>query len=739
MAPSPPTETRTIGLTQAVVVGVGAIVGGGILGLAGPAFELAGPSALLAIALNGGVALLTALCFAEMATAFPISGGAYAFARRVLDVRAAFAVGWVLWFAYIAAGVLYAIGFGAFAAAALDLPASAVGRPLALAAIVAYTALFMRVRGGGGKWETIGKMVVFAAVVAVGLASMPGRASSGDLTSLRPFVAGGGAGLAGAMGVSFIALQGFDAIATMAGEVKDPRRTLPRAMVGSLLIALAVYIPLLLIVATHGPTDGADVQHFAGLAPDTVVPRAVERFMGRTGWWLVVVAALLAMMSALAANVAAASRVAASMAADRALPPRLAATHPESGAPRNAVLASGGAMALLLLVVSDLAAAGSAASLVFLLSFLLANLTALLARLRGGGGRPDAYRTPLFPLVPALGILSCTLLAGYQLGHDPRGATLSLAWLGMGLLLFESLFGRRAASFDARAEAQDPDLARLRGRTPLVLVPVANPANAPGLVSLAAAISPPAVGRVLLLLVVRPGGPDGPSEDELDRLQLLVRRAVGRAAADRRTDGPTPETLVTVAPEPWPEIRRVADDHQCTSLVLGLSDLSDAARIARLESLLASIDCDVVLLRAPDGWDPARARSILIPTGGNGGHDELRAQLLGSLARDTSRDVTFLRVLPRSASDRRVAEAKVQVGHFAADEAPGAGGEVARSDELIHEIASRAERSDLLVLGMGRGADGRRRIGRFALDIAARTDTPILLIGRRGRATVGND
>ena len=103
-------ETRRLGPIQATGVGVGAIVGGGILVLAGAAFQATGPSAILAFALNGVVAVITALSFAEMSSMFPESGGAYTFAKKVLTVRAAFVVGWVLWFAYIVAGVLYALG-----------------------------------------------------------------------------------------------------------------------------------------------------------------------------------------------------------------------------------------------------------------------------------------------------------------------------------------------------------------------------------------------------------------------------------------------------------------------------------------------------------------------------------------------------------------------------------------------------------------------------------------------------
>ena len=116
----PQDSERPLGLFGATMVGVGAIVGGGILALAGIAFATTGPSAILAFTLNGLLAVLTALSFAEMASSFPESGGSYAFARKVFSVETAFAVGWVVWFASIVAAVLYALGFGSFAVVFLE-------------------------------------------------------------------------------------------------------------------------------------------------------------------------------------------------------------------------------------------------------------------------------------------------------------------------------------------------------------------------------------------------------------------------------------------------------------------------------------------------------------------------------------------------------------------------------------------------------------------------------------------
>ena len=99
---------------------MGAIVGGGILALAGVAFATAGPGAIVAFALNGAIAFLTAVSFASLARRFPESGGIYTYAKKVLSIEVAFIVGWVVWFASILAGVLYSLGFAAFAAEGLS-------------------------------------------------------------------------------------------------------------------------------------------------------------------------------------------------------------------------------------------------------------------------------------------------------------------------------------------------------------------------------------------------------------------------------------------------------------------------------------------------------------------------------------------------------------------------------------------------------------------------------------------
>jgi amino acid transporter len=726
---------RTLGLWGAVGVGVGAIVGGGILALAGVAFSASGPSAILAFAANGAIAVLTALSFGQLASRFPESGGTYTFAKKVLSVEAAFLVGWVVWFASIVAAVLYALGFAAFArvmierlfaSAGAGLPAWLAGRgalvALAAAATVWYAAGLLRRSAGGGQWATIGKVVVFAAVIAGGAWAFV-TAPPPDLgAQLTPFFAGGAAGLVQAMGYTFIALQGFDLIAAAGGEVRDPERNLPRSMLISLAIALAIYLPLLFFTTTVGVAPGESIAEASRAEPETILARAAERFVGPAGYWLVVIAAILSMLSALQANLFGASRVALAMARDRTLPETLGRLR-KAGTPGNAVLATSAAVVVIVVAIPDVADAGAASSLIFLVTFAIAHWTNLLVRRRSGMAL--ARGLAAWPWLPLLGGAACLGLAVFQGFAVASAGALVAVWLALGLGVYLSALAPRARVADAAALALDPNLVQLRGQSPLVLVPIANPTSARGLIGVARALVTPRVGRALVLSVVKP--PDDPNLDDLvqvrDLLSLLSESLY--ASFERAL---TPETLITVGAEPWDEIARVARTHRCESLLIGLGSLEGEALTARIEELMARVACNVVVLRAAPEWRLANVRRVLVPLGGRRDQSLMRARLLGSMERTAKREIHFLRVVGADVPAAQRAGIERELRVLAKDELPGAASvEVAQAADPVAELVRRAADYDLVVLGAQRRG---RRFGALPLRLARETDRALVLISR---------
>lgn len=723
---------RNIGLFGATSLGVGAIVGGGILALAGVAFATAGPAAIVAFALNGVIALVTATSFAYLARRFPESGGIYAYAKKVLSIEVAFVVGWVVWFASILAGVLYSLGFAAFAAEGLTraLPLLGVapdwvqGAPLraglALAAILLYALTLVQRAGGGGHTATVGKVIVFAILIVAGAIAWIGKSPTDLLARLDPFMAAGPTGIVQAMGYTFIALQGFDLIAAVGGEVKDPERNLPRAMYLSLVIALAIYIPLLFLMATVGaPPEG--ITPAAAANPESMVAVAAERFMGVGGFWLVIGAGVLSMLSALRANLVGASRVAFAMARDRTLPRRLGSVRGSSGTPAVSVAVTGLMVAVIAVAVGDVAAAGAASSLIFLISFAMVHWAAVLA-----GSRTDRARPAI---VPVIGAVLCLGLATFQAFAVPEAGTVVLTWLALGAALYLTLFSSGAQMADASAQATDPDLARLRGRSPLVLVPIANPERAASLVDVAATLRTPGTGRVLLLSVVRPHPEEsGRGRDTLRDAEAILGESLQRSFESDLA----PETLFTIARDHWGEIARVARSHPCETVLVGLPDLTEPGMEGNLEHLLAELQTDAVIVRAPRRWRMSEARRILVPIGGRNEHSHLRARLLASLSRSGERSLTFLHAgaATTSAEERQSVEREIR--KLARDEAAGPYVvQVEATDTPVDAIIAHASEADLVVLGLQRRERGTRPLGELALAIAHRTDVPLVLISRR--------
>lgn len=734
---------RRIGLFAATGVGVGAIVGGGILALAGVAFATTGPAAILAFALNGAIALLTALSFAEMASKFPESGGTYAFSRKVLSVEAAFTVGWVVWFASIVAAVLYALGFGYFALVlAHDLLAASGQEPpawlssdiavsgVALGTTVILAANLLRNSAGGRPWANVGKVAVFGVLVVGGLWAMGQQPPRDTVDALQPFFTSGTIGLIQAMGYSFIALQGFDLIAAVGGEIRNPTKNIPRAMILSLAIALLIYIPLLLVITTVGTSDGRTISEMAAEDPEGIVANAAKNFLGPSGYWLVIVAAVLSMFTALQANLFAASRIALAMSRDRTLPSMLSTLSANRGAPVNAVLITAALVSLLLLAIPDVAAAGAASSLIFLMTFAIAHWLSVLVRQRSAHN-PPPFRSPLFPIVPMAGGLACIALAVFQGIAVPMAGTIAVVWLSFGGVLFLSLFAHRARLKDVSSIAANPELVRLRGNSPLVLVPIANPQNAEAMISLADTLVPAAVGRVLLqTIVVADSDWDPETQPEpADRSQAVQRELLHASARL----GVRVETLTSVSPQPMEEIVRVARLHRCESVLLGLSEFAEDGKGTELEDLLSRLDTDVVVLRASKDWKLAATQSILVPVAGRGGHDYLIARLLGSLSRIQKRQITFVRVVPTDTPAAELKRVKRDLDRMARDNAGGrCEREVIQSDDPAGAISQRAEESGLVILGIQRIDPRHKLFGEFTRQIAMQSDCPMIVISRRG-------
>ena len=725
---------RNISLVSATGIGVGAIVGGGILALGGVALAHAGPATIIAYILNAGIAFLTALSFAEMSSSFPENGGAYTFSKKVLSVRSAFSMGWILWFASIAAGVLYALGFAVYATSALEtlMPNAqwvswrSTQLSLAVIPLIFYTWMLTTKSEGSGKVETIGKLVIFTLIILGGIYLIGTNEELSIATAIQPFSPGGASGILIAMGFTFITLQGFDIISSVGGEVKNPRKNIPKAIFISLGIALAIYIPLLIVICLVGvPGEYASITEFAKKYPETVIAESVRFMFGSVGYWLIIIAAILSMLSALFANMLAASRISFSMASDRTLPRDLSKKN-KNQKPVRAIWAGSLLIFIMLLIVPDLASAGAAASLIFLLSFTLTHITCMLARKRSGTKHEDSFRMPFFPLLPIIGMISCAALALFQGLSVPTAGMIAGLWLVLGFIFYFTTLADRAGVIDARYLAEDPNLIKLRGNSPLVLVPLANPANAQSMIEVAHALTPHKIGKVLLLSIIR-NIEDLETTDRVPAQDVLMLSLKAALQKDIK-----PEAMVSVADEIWQEIKRIAHVHQCESLLLGIGDL-DITEIEPMDRLINEVQSDVVLVKAPFGWHLGDSQKVLVTVSGHGENDILRARLLASICSTNTHEITYIRVVPEKTTLKKYDKYVEELMYSAEDESPiKAHLKVIKSDSPLEVIKSEAQKSDVVILGINRVAD-RKAISPFAAEIAKVTKGATIIISRNDK------
>jgi amino acid transporter len=441
------------------MIGMGAMIGAGIFVLTGLAAQIAGPAAILVFALNGVVTAFTGLSYAELAASIPKSGGGYAFVREIFDDWSSFIMGWMLWFAYMIAGALYALGFapnflellhiygivpspsqvGAIAVPVIDV-ALPLGLLLAFVAVFGLVTLNAVSTAASGSAETIFTIIkVSILLVFVVFGFMAPQFSTAEFQPL--FAAGNGPGaILPAMGLTFIAFEGYDLITTVTEEVENPRENIPKAIFFSLIITVIVYLAVVTVaIGTLGAGGVADAGE-AGIAAAATSFMPTGLPVIQNGGALIVFGAVFSTLTALNAVVIASSRVAFSMGREEQLLPSFGQIHHRYGTPFVAILAS--AVVMLGSVALPTKSAGNMSSLFFLLSFIVVNVAVIrLRRERPNMNRP--YEMPFYPAPPLIGIALNLILTGvlvqYLLRTDVLGLALSAAWILLGGVVYVAL------------------------------------------------------------------------------------------------------------------------------------------------------------------------------------------------------------------------------------------------------------------------------------------------------------
>ena len=498
---------RSLGLVDIIMVGIAGMIGGAIFVLTGPAIGLAGSAVIIAFIINTLITLFTAMAYAELGSAMPEAGGGYLWIREGLPRPNAFISGWMAWFAHIVAGSLYAVGFGSFLFSLLKMTNILGYQPIlgiipfdkliAVASIAAFTYINVKGVSETGKTGTIVTLSQLATImVLIGAGFWTMYTHPNWEINFADFMPTGIGGLVAAMGLTFIAFEGYEIIVQTGEEVKNPKKNIPRAIFISLAIVASMYCLVAFISIGAIFPSSITSWKFIGQYGELGIMKAAELFLPY-GAFIVLGGGMISTLAALNATTFSSARVAFAMGRHYNLPHLLSSIHDRNKTPHIATIMSGVIMAVMayVLPLNDIALA---AGVIFLLLFTQVNIAVITIRRMYGDKLNYGFKTPLFPVIPIIGVFLKLGLALYLLVTQPLSWGITVLWVLIGFALYRMYTFKKEIDHYAPIVTSEGDITRKDYR---ILIPY-TPENPDRLIKYAIRVAKENDGEVNILRII---------------------------------------------------------------------------------------------------------------------------------------------------------------------------------------------------------------------------------------------
>lgn len=470
---------RTLGLYSSLTISIGTMIGSAIFVLAGTSYNSAGPSASLAVFLAGIAALFTAFSFAELVTIIPTAGGGYAYTRDATNNGVlGFITGWGFWLGYAMSCGLFALGFGNF----LNYFFPFIPQMLGAYMLIFYV-MFTNIKGveNSGKLQNIittGLILILVAYIIYGVFFV-----NPDIQ--KPFFPNGLKGTFSAMGFLYITYIGYGLITTASEEVINPEKTIPKAIMISVVFVTIIKSAVFLI--------GSSIIRWEMLIPsytNTPLIDTAFKIAGRAGGYLFAVAGIFATVSSINTAMMASSRTSFALARDNHLPIIFKNINKKSKTPIFSILI----VTLIVLIsttIRDLEHISTVTSIFSLVGYSFVNLSLIIFRRK----MPDKKRTfkvPFYPLTPILGIIVNIFLILQLIMSDYLAILIASIILLFGIIYYYLLLPKLKEAPKVISTQPVPAL-QYKKRVDLrkdynILLPVASPRSLKPLIELAMCI-----------------------------------------------------------------------------------------------------------------------------------------------------------------------------------------------------------------------------------------------------------
>lgn len=740
------TLSRDLSLFTITMIGVGGMIGAGIFVLTGIAAGVAGPALVLVFLLNGIVTTFTAFSYAELGSAFPGAGGGYLWVKEGLGSTTGFLSGWMDWFAHTLAGSLYALGFGRFATelwgysglTTFGLSVHQMTLFLMTLVILVFTAINYL---GASETGKIGNIITLTKVAILGLFVIFGvlamlRTDVWHTRFTTGFMPNGVYGIFVAMGLTFIAFEGYEIIAQSGEEAINPKRNIPRAIFLSIALVVIIYllVGITAIGATIPPAGIKAHQYLSEQGEIAIVEVARQVFPRGLGGILLLFSGLVSTMSALNATTYSSSRVSFAMGRDHNLPGIFALVHPRRHTPHWAVILSGGLMLIMawLLPIEDVAAA---ADIMFLMLFMQVNIAVLTLRQK----QPNlerSFKIPWMPVIPIIAIIANALLALNLFLFSPIAWYFAIGWIVVGLLAYFSHFSKIEA-MEKPTEILLEEV--LVSRQYSVVVPVATKAQARILGRIGAILASDNNGEVLALHVVRV-----PPQLTLGEGRLLLKEGrplLEAVIQQAKTLNVPVHSVMRLGRNVAEAVRKTVEEKASELIVLGWPGYTNSAgRIfgSVIDPIVDDPPADIAIVRYR-AYRPLK--NILVPVGG-GPNSRRAVKMAISMAHsetDVPVIVTLLHVIPTHAgplgqvrAEQVFREALEGTDYEHIDRQIVAGTDIADTVITFSKGRTLEEAYDLIVIGATNEPLLKNLlVGNLSRRVAKEADVTVIVVKRR--------
>lgn len=409
---------RDLGWKEATALGTGAMVGAGIFILSGVAAGKAGPAVMIAFVIAAILEILLGLCYAELASRYPRAGGAYEYVSQTMGPFVGTVIGWSYWGAWLAASSFVSQGFGNYLHS-LTGASPLLSAVILLLVLGVLNMLGIKFSGIVQVAIVIVEMIVLVLFFALGFVHV-------DYSLYVPFAPNGFKGILAAALVGFLSMVGWDVIVDAGEEMKNPSKTIPKAIFSSIIIVLVLYSGLLFV------STGVVPWQQLGLSK-VPVALASQQFLGDYGPILISIVIVIALPATANAFIISISRTAFAMGRKGFLPKRLGVIHPRFHTPIWAILI-GVSIQILFTLLSSINIAVNATGFLYLLTFIFTMLAFFISRRKPTKEeRMTQFSTPFYPFLPAVALITSICLL-VPVGSS--GFFSGFAWLAVGVGIY---------------------------------------------------------------------------------------------------------------------------------------------------------------------------------------------------------------------------------------------------------------------------------------------------------------